>query len=256
MSEQKLEGRALHDQLTDGNSSAIKRYQALAVGSDSLWYLVKYELINLFVANMPGALGIVLRKLFFPRILGHVGRNVVFGKGVSIRHGLKISIGDNIVVDDNVTLDAKGDNNRGISIGADSIVSRNTILSCKNGDIDIGERCMLGINTLIHAAEKCNVTLGDDVLVAANVYIMGSGVYGSDQLDVPFKKQGIFPRGGISISNNVWLGSNAQILDGVTIGTGAIVGSSAVVNKSVAEYDVVGGIPAKLIKSRKETALG
>ena len=251
MEDDKLEGKLLHEQLTDVHTSAMKRYQSLAIGTDSLWYLIKYELIVMFVSWLPGALGLVLRKFLYPRILGYVGKNVVFGSGISIRHGLKIRIEDNTVIDDNVTLDAKGDNNRGITIGADSILSRYTILSCKDGDIDLGQRCMVGISTLIHAAEKCNVSVGDDVLIAANVYIMGSGRYGTDELDVPFKKQGIFTQGGIAIADNVWLGSNAQILDGVTIGTGAIVGSSAVVTASVAEYDIVGGVPAKLIKSRK-----
>ncbi len=252
MSDEKIQGKGLHDQLTDGNSSAMRRYQALAIGTNSLWYLIKYELIILFVSGIPGALGLLLRKHLFPRILGSVGRNVIFGRGISIRHGLKINIADNTVVDDSVTLDAKGEDNVGITIGADSIVSRNTILSCKNGDITIGKRCMLGINTLIHAAEKCNVEVGEDVLVAANVYIMGSGAYGTDKLDVPFKMQGIFIKGGISIADNVWIGSNAQIMDGVSVGTGAIVGSSAVVAKSVAAYDIVGGVPAKVIRSRIE----
>ena len=251
MNPSKIEGRALHDQLTDSNTSAMRRYQMLVVGSSSLLYLVKYELIMMLVAGMPGALGLLLRKIFFPKILGQVGSSVVFGKGVSIRHGLKIRIGDNTVIDDNVTLDAKGETNSGIVIGAESILSRNTILSCKNGDIRVGERCMLGINTLVHAAENCNVSMGSDVLVAANVYIMGSGAYGTDRLDLPFKKQGIFLKGGISIADNVWLGSNAQILDGVRIGTGSIVGSSAVVTKSVNAYDIVGGVPAKLIRSRQ-----
>jgi len=252
LNEEKISSRALHDQLTDADSSAMKRYQKLVVGSDSLWYLFKFELIVLLVSGLPGALGILLRKYLFPSILGKVGRNVVFGRDMSIRHGQKINIGDHTVIDDNVTLDAKGEDNAGITIGSDCIVSRNVILSCKNGDITVGERCMLGINTLIHAAEKCNVVIGVDVLVAANVYIMGSGVYGTDELDVPFKKQGIYPQGGIDIAHNVWLGSNAQIMDGVSIGTGAIVGSSAVVTTSVAEYDIVGGVPAKLIRSRKE----
>ena len=232
----------------------MKRYQQLVVGSDSLWYLIKFELINLFVTGLPGALGVLLRKYLFPTILGSVGKNVIFGRGISIRHGQKIHLEDNTVVDDNVTLDAKGESNQGISVGADSILSRNSILSCKNGDITVGERCLLGINTLIHAVEQCDVSLGADVLVAANVYIMGTGVYGIEELDVPFKKQGIFVKGGIAIANNVWIGSNVQIMDGTTIGTGAIVGSGAVVTKSVAAYDIVGGVPAKLIRSRKDLA--
>ena len=96
-----------------------------------------------------------------------------------------------------------------------------------------------------------NVTIGDDVLIGAMSYFIGSGPYVSDQLDVPFKKQGMQAQGGIEVADNVWFGSNVQILDGVSIGTGAIVGTSAVVNKNVAEFSISAGVPAKEIRSRK-----
>ena len=247
----KVQASTLHDQLTDQNKSAMQRYQALALGSNSLWYLFKYELIMLFCSWLPGALGLVLRKTFYPMLLGPVGRNVIFGQGVVIRHGLKIEIGDNVVVDDGVTLDAKGDSNNGIQIGADTIVSRNVVLSCKNGDIKIGSNCTIGIGTLIHAMQGSDVGIGDDVLIGAMTYFIGSGPYVSDQLDVPFKKQGMQAQGGIQVADNVWFGSNVQILDGVKIGTGAIIGTSAVVNKNVDDFSISAGVPAKQIRSRK-----
>ena len=247
----KAQQSTLHDQLTDKNKSAMQRYQALALGNNSLWYLVKYELIMLFCSWVPGALGLVLRKVFYPMVLSNVGRNVIFGQGVVIRHGMKIKIADNVVIDDGVTLDAKGDSNQGITIGDDTIVSRNVVLSCKNGDIRIGANCTIGISTLVHAMGGSNVTIGDDVLIGAMSYFIGSGPYVSDQLDVPFKKQGMQAQGGIEVADNVWFGSNVQILDGVSIGTGAIVGTSAVVNKNVAEFSISAGVPAKEIRSRK-----
>jgi acetyltransferase-like isoleucine patch superfamily enzyme len=53
----------------------------------------------------------------------------------------------------------------------------------------------------------------------------------------------------VKIGNKVWIGANATILPGVTIGEGAIVAAGAVVTKDVAQLTVVGGVPAKLIKS-------
>lgn len=250
----KMEQSSLHDQLTDPNLSAFRRYQKLAVGSDSLWYLIKFELIMLLTSGLSGALGLLLRKHLYPHILGSVGRNVVFGRNLSIRHGLKIRIGDGTVVDDNATLDAKGESNKGIDIGPDCIISKNAILSCKNADITIGRNSMVGINALVHAVEGSNVTIGDDALIAAFVYLMATGTYGSEELDTPFKKQGVYARGGVHLSDNVWLGSSVQIMDGVSIGKGAIVGSGAVVTRSVADYEVAGGIPAKTIRSRKASA--
>ena len=244
----------LHEQLTDSSKSAFGRYQDLALGSDSVWYLLKYELIMLFSSWVPGALGLVLRKFLYPFVLGSVGRNVVFGQGVTIRHGLKIKIDDGVIVDDGAVLDAKGGTNRGIQIGANTIISRNVVLSCKNGDIQIGQGCTVGISTLVHAMEGSNVTIGDEVLIGAFGYFIGSGPYVTDDLELPFKKQGMQPLGGIAIADNVWFGSHVQVLDGVSIGTGSIVGSSTVVNKAVADYDVVAGVPMRVLKNRRDNS--
>ncbi|MCD8903873.1 CatB-related O-acetyltransferase [Staphylococcus chromogenes] len=52
------------------------------------------------------------------------------------------------------------------------------------------------------------------------------------------------------IKNDVWIGANVIIKDGVTIGDGAIVASGAVVTKDVEPYTIVGGVPAKPMKKR------
>lgn len=243
----------LHEQLTDSNKSAFARYQDLALGSNSVWYLIKYEMIMLFASWVPGALGLVLRKTLYPLILGKIGRNVIFGQGVAIRHGQKITIGDGVIIDDRAVLDAKGGTNSGITIGDNTIISRNVVLSCKNGDIRIGEHCTVGINTLVHAMQGSDVSIGDEVLIGAFCYFIGSGPYGTESLELPFKKQGMFAQGGIQIDNNVWFGSHVQVLDGISIGSGSIVGASSVVNKSVNQFDVVAGVPAKVIKNRKDS---
>jgi acetyltransferase-like isoleucine patch superfamily enzyme len=241
----------LHEQLTDNSKSAFARYQDLALGSNSLWYLVKYELIMLFASWVPGALGLVLRKALYPFIIGKVGRNVVFGQGVAIRHGQKITIGDGVIIDDRAVLDAKGSSNHGIVIANNTIVSRNVVLSCKNGDITIGSDCTIGISTLVHAMEGSDVTIGDNVLIGAFCYFIGSGPYGTESLELPFKKQGMTPQGGIKIADNVWFGSHVQVFDGVIIESGSIIGASTVVNKNVGEFDVVAGVPMKVLKNRR-----
>ena len=205
----------------------------------------------LFASWVPGALGLVLRKTLYPFILGDVGRNVIFGQGVAIRHGKKINIGSGVIIDDGAVLDAKGGSNTGINIGENTIISRNAVMSCKNGDINIGSGCTIGISTLVHAMEGSDVSMGDNVLIGAFSYFIGSGPYGTESLELPFKKQGMFPQGGINIANNVWFGSNVQVLDGVNIASGSIIGASTVVNKDVDEYDVVAGVPMKLIKNRQ-----
>ena len=120
---------------------------------------------------MPGALGLALRKTLYPSLLGACGRNVVFGQNVVLRHPHKIRIGDNVVIDDNCLLDAKGDTNRGITIGSGVFIGRNTILSCKNGDIDVDDGANIGFNCELFSASR--VRVGRDTLLAAYCYVIG-----------------------------------------------------------------------------------
>ena len=57
-------------------------------------------------------------------------------------------------------------------------------------------------------------------------------------------------KGDIVIGNDVWIGYEAVIMAGVQIGDGAIIGTRAVVTKDVSPYAIVGGIPARKIRSR------
>ncbi|HEY8384270.1 MAG TPA: CatB-related O-acetyltransferase [Microvirga sp.] len=61
-------------------------------------------------------------------------------------------------------------------------------------------------------------------------------------------------RGDVTIGNDVWVGSGAIILSGVTIGDGAVIGAQAVVTKDVPPYAIVGGNPARVIRSRFDEA--
>src|ERR1700740_3245492 len=105
------------DQLFARGTSAGEKYASLVVGKSDLGSLLKYELIVTLSQSCPGALGLALRKFLYPLLLGSCGPNVVFGQNVVLRHPHKIRIGHDVVVDDNCLLDAKGDSNRGITIG-------------------------------------------------------------------------------------------------------------------------------------------
>lgn len=68
-------------------------------------------------------------------------------------------------------------------------------------------------------------------------------VFSERQLEVRSK-------GGITVGDDVWIGCNALVLDGVTIGQGAVIAAGAIVTKDVPPYAIVAGIPAKVIKYR------
>ncbi|HMC75774.1 MAG TPA: acyltransferase [Vicinamibacterales bacterium] len=235
------------DQLFSGEQSARQRYSALVVGRDGWGALLHYEMVQLLSQNVPGALGLALRKTFFPSLLGACGRNVIFGQNVVLRHPHKIRIGDNVVIDDNCLVDAKGDGNRGITIGSGVFVGRNTILSCKGGDIEIAAGANIGFNCEIFSASR--VTIGRDTLLAAYCYVIG----GDHDFGDP--AAAVLAQGrrsaGVAIGDGAWLGAGAKILDGVTIGDRAIVGAGAVVREAVPSGAIAVGIPARVVGQRE-----
>jgi acetyltransferase-like isoleucine patch superfamily enzyme len=165
-------------------------------------------------------------------------------------HPHKIRIGDDVVVDDNCLLDAKGDSNDGIRIGNGVFVGRNTILSCKDGSIEIGNAANIGFNCEIFSGSR--VVIGESVLVAAYAYIIGGDHLFAD-LSVAVLDQQRTSR-GVAIGNGAWIGAGAKILDGVTIGPRAVVGAGAVVRSNVEEATIVAGVPARVVSSRAAPA--
>ena len=176
-----------------------------------------------------------------------MGRNVTFGANVTLRHPRKIAIGDNVVIDDGCCLDAKGTDNRGIAIGSGVFIGRNTILSCKNGDIVIDDEANLGFNTEIFSASRVHV--GRKVLIAAYTYLVG-GDHLYDRVDVPVLDQGRTAR-GIDIADHVWLGAHVVVTDGSQIGRDAIIGAGAVVVGEIPEFAIAVGTPAKVVRDRR-----
>lgn len=238
----------IQKELFQEKSSALKKYQQLIIGKTGFGQLVKFELIMLIASWTPGALGLVLRKFLYPLLLGKVGKNVSFGQNVVLRHPHKIKIGDNVVIDDNVVLDAKGQDNNGIKIGDGVFIGRNTILNCKNGDIILDDNVNMGFNCQIFSASF--VRLGKNALIAAYCYLIG-GTHTFKSLDKSPLEQERESK-GILLKENIWLGSNVQVMDGVTIGSDCIIGTSAVVNSDIPDFSIAVGIPAKVLKNRKE----
>jgi acetyltransferase-like isoleucine patch superfamily enzyme len=231
------------DQLFAAPGGARAKYSALVVGRPGWGALIKHELVTFLAQSTPGALGLALRKALYPSLLGSCGRNVVFGQHVVLRHPHKIHIGDNVVVDDNCLLDAKGEGNAGIRIGQGVFIGRNTILSCKNGDITIADGANIGFNCEVFSASR--VTIGKATLIAAYVYLVGGDHDATDPSKAVLDQTR--HSDGIAVGDGVWLGARVTVLDGVTIGDRAIVGASAVVREDVPAGKTAVGIPAKVI---------
>lgn len=242
----------IQDEMRTGGVSSLRKYQDLVVGRRGLWNLVRYELIVSLTSWVPGALGLLLRRLAYPWLLGKVGRNVTFGQGVTLRHPHKIRIASGVVVDDLVLLDAKGTSNRGIDIGEGVFLGRGTILSCKDGDIVLGDHVNLGFYCEVFSGSS--VTVGAHGLFAAYAYLVGGG-HAFDDIDVPVVEQARTSR-GIVLDENVWLGTGAKVLDGARIGRDAVVGANAVVSGDLPAGAVAAGVPARVLRLRRGSGPG
>lgn len=118
------------------------------------------------------------------------------------------------------------------------------------GKLEIGDSVTLGDFVQIEAYKK--VTIGNEVLIASRVFIGDSshGVYKGDKqsnIEIPPNKRPIVCE-EIRIEDNVWIGENVSVLQGVVLGKGCIVGANSVVTKSFPAGCVIAGSPAKIIK--------
>jgi acetyltransferase-like isoleucine patch superfamily enzyme len=228
--------------------SPLRAYQDLVVGSRSLPRLLLHEAVVTLTSGIPGALGLLLRRFSYPLLLGACGRGVTFGHGVVLRHPAKIRLGDGVVVDDLVVLDAKGAGNTGITVGKGVFLGRGTVLSCKDGDIVLGDHVNIGFFSEIFSGSK--VEVGSHGLFAAQTYLVGGGHAFDGSAPVLRQDRKSL---GIRLGENVWLGTGAKVLDGVTIGNDVVVGAGAVVNASLPDGAVAAGVPAKILRTRGGT---
>lgn len=113
--------------------------------------------------------------------------------------------------------------------------------------INYGKNLKIGKNVFINFdctfLDLGGITIEDGVLIAPKVSLLSEGHPISPENRHSLKV------GHIHIKKNAWIGANATILPGVTIGENAVVASGAVVSKDVPDNTVVGGIPAKILKT-------
>lgn len=113
--------------------------------------------------------------------------------------------------------------------------------------INYGKNTKIGKNVFINFdcifLDLGGITIEDNVMLAPKVSLLSEGH------PISAKERQTLTTGKIHIKKNAWIGANATILQGVTIGENSVVAAGAIVSKDVPDNTIVGGIPAKIIKT-------
>lgn len=236
--------------ITEGGS-ALQRYRRVIVGQPGWGALIYFEICG-WLAIVPGALGLLLRKSMWPAMFGSCGEGVVFGANVTVRHPHRIHLGDRVVVSDGCILDARNEHAaKAIDIGDDVILANNVTVSCKGGTARVGAGSGIGTQTVIHAVNGCRVELGAEQIIGPSCYIAGGGNYDFDRTDLPMGQQGLREsEEGVILEGDNWLGAKVVVLPGVTMGRGSVAAAGAVVTTSMPAMALCGGVPAQVIRAR------
>lgn len=242
--------RAKTQHAVTGNGSALRRYQDVVVGRTGLAATLYFDFCAA-LSPIPGALGLVLRQRFWPRLFGSCGAGVVFGTGIVLRHPHRIHLGDRVVVSENCILDARFDRtDRALVVGDDVILSNGVVVSCKGARVEIGARSGFGPYSCILAADGGDVVVGDDCAVGPRVTLVGGGHYHHGRTDLPIWRQGIRPGDCLTLEGDIWVGAGATLLGGTRIGRGSIAAAGAAVARDVEPFTITGGVPARPIRRR------
>jgi acetyltransferase-like isoleucine patch superfamily enzyme len=139
---------------------------------------------------------------------------------------------------------------------------------CK--DIRIADSSMVGVGCYFLADGDGSIHIGRDVVINDHCYITSSYAirigahtriaefvsirdYDHDfaRTDIPIGEQGV--RGGsIEIGEDCWIGRGVMVTGNVKIGRGCVIGANAVVTRDVPDYSIAVGVPAKVIRNRRE----
>jgi len=121
--------------------------------------------------------------------------------------------------------------------GAGSVISFGAVFS--HSTAQVGTNTYVGLNCCLG-----DVTLEDDVLIGSHVSIMnGCRQHGIERLDIPVREQpGVWPR--VTIGEDTWIGDRAVVM--ADVGKHCVVGAGSVVTKSVPDYAIVVGVPARI----------
>ncbi|MBQ9848803.1 MAG: CatB-related O-acetyltransferase [Clostridia bacterium] len=130
------------------------------------------------------------------------------------------------------------------SCGKNVNIEHGAVISSK---LSIGDNSGIGVDCVCGG----ELIVGNDVMMAPECVIFARN-HEFSSLEIPMRLQGYREAEPCVIGNDVWIGRRVMIMPGVKIGNGVVIAAGAVVTKDVPDYAIVGGVPAKVLKTRKE----
>jgi acetyltransferase-like isoleucine patch superfamily enzyme len=225
------------------------RYYLKSQSTSTPRYLVEQTIMTL-LGGLPSLVGVGLRGIAYKALLQAEGLPII-EHNVRLLCPANIRLGKQVYLDSQVYLHALPG---GITIGDGTSLMHGTTFHVFNfrglphAGIFVGRNCFFGEYTSIRG--QGGVHIGDGVYTGTHVQIAAvNHVYANP--DIFIKDQGITAE-GITIEDDVWLGSGVVVVDGVTIGKGSIVGAGAVVTRSLPPDSIAVGVPAKVVKNRRD----
>lgn len=140
---------------------------------------------------------------------------------------------------------------KNIKIGHNTTILTNSRLSVYGNsndiNIQIGNDCYIGFGFSALASSQAKIIIGDNVLFASNILVTNENHGINPELDIPYMSQPLSAK-NVYIGNGCWIGEQVCILSGVSIGEKCIIGAGSVVTKSIPDYCIAAGNPAKVLK--------
>lgn len=191
------------------------------------------SLFEMLIRYIPGGFGYMLRYWYYKCMIKHMGKNVLIDVGVFLYGTKNISIGDYVWIDTGVRLEAM------------------------LGEITIGKRVHIAPNAIIAAREPVIIHDYVGIGAGAKIYANSERPFGGKRMSGPMipEKYKAYYSKKIIIGKDSCVGTGSVLLPGAGIGEGAVVGANTVIKKEIAPYDIVAGLPPRIISKREKVTV-
>lgn len=165
-------------------------------------------------------------KPYFRSILGHLGDNTNLPSSTRLDNPQNIYLGNKVC------------------IGRFSRLSAIPMTGLQKTNLTIGDKTYIG--SFAHIFCTSQIKIGENVLIADRVYI-SDNQHSYEDIEKPIISQPILQLNNVHVGDGTWIGENVCII-GANIGKQCVIGANSVVTKSIPDYCVAVGSPAKIVK--------